>query len=73
MTLPRSKPSERAPARPRGTTDAKLWLDIREGLVFILRDPYLIKAILHLSIAAMTLQMLAALGPEFVSSVLGLA
>jgi len=74
MTLPRSKASD---ARARKATNEQpmraLWLDIREGLVFILRDPYLIKAILHLSIAAMTLQMLAALGPEFVTSILGLS
>jgi MFS family permease len=51
----------------------RLWADIREGLVFILQDPYLIKAILHLSIAAMTIQMLAALGPEFVTNVIDLS
>jgi MFS family permease len=74
MTLPKSRASE---ARAQRASDAqpmqRLWHDIREGLVFILRDPYLIKAILHLSIAAMTIQMLAALGPEFVTSILDLS
>jgi MFS family permease len=72
LTLPKSKPRVRDLSASAGSQVEKLWADIREGLVFILRDPYLIKAILHLSIAAMTLQMLAALGPEFISSVLGL-
>ena len=74
MTLPKSRPSvERALKATSSQPMHRLWLDIREGLVFIFRDPYLIKAILHLSIAAMTIQMLAALGPEFVTMVLGLA
>ena len=68
MTLPNSRPStERVVKASNAKPMKRLWLDIREGLVFILRDPYLIKAILHLSIAAMTIQMLAALGPEFVT------
>jgi hypothetical protein len=74
MTLPDSRPTtERAVRASSARPMQRLWLDIREGLVFILRDPYLIKAILHLSIAAMTIQMLAALGPEFVTGVLGLS
>jgi hypothetical protein len=74
MTLPRSKPSMKRIARAESAKPMhRLWADIREGLVFILRDPYLIKAILHLSIAAMTIQMLAALGPEFVTEVIGLS
>jgi MFS family permease len=73
MTLPDSRPSEERAVRAEASQPTKrLWLDIREGLVFILHDPYLIKAIIHLSIAAMTIQMLAALGPEFVTCVLGL-
>ena len=73
MTLPKSRPSiERVRKATAAQPMQRLWNDIREGLVFILRDPYLIKAILHLSIAAMTIQMLAALGPEFVTRVLGL-
>jgi MFS family permease len=74
MTLPKSQASaERAVRATEAQPTKRLWMDIREGLVFILRDPYLIKAIVHLSIAAMTIQMLAALGPEFVTGVLGLS
>ena len=50
----------------------RLWADIREGLVFILRDPMLMKAIAYLTLAATTFLMLAALGPEFITGVIGL-
>jgi hypothetical protein len=74
MTLPKSQPNiERIRKASSERPMQGMWGDIREGLVFIFRDPYLIKAIIHLSIAAMTIQMLAALGPEFVSGTLGLA
>lgn len=74
MTLPPSRASNQRIARAESARPMqRLWADIREGLVFILHDPYLIKAILHLSIAAMTIQMLAALGPEFVTGVIGLS
>jgi MFS family permease len=46
--------------------------DIREGLVFILQDPGLMKAIGHLTLAATTFLMIAALGPEFVTQIIGL-
>lgn len=51
----------------------RLWADIREGLVFIRRDPMLMKAIAYLTMAATTFLMVAALGPEFVTGVIGLA
>ena len=74
MTLPRSKASVDRLSRASGAQPMKgLWADVREGLDFIVRDPYLVKAIFHLSIAAMTIQMLAALGPEFVTDVIGLS
>ena len=74
MTLPRSKASANRLGRVSGAQPMKgLWADVREGLDFIFRDPYLVKAIFHLSIAAMTIQMLAALGPEFVTDVIGLS
>ena len=50
----------------------RLWCDIEEGLVFILHDPVLIKAIAYLTLAATTFLMVAALGPEFITSVIGL-
>jgi MFS family permease len=74
MTLPRSQPNiERVRKASSAQPMQGMWGDMREGLVFIFRDPYLIKAIIHLSIAAMTIQMLAALGPEFVAGTLDLA
>lgn len=50
----------------------RLWSDIREGLVFIVRDPMLIRAIGYLTLASTTFLMVAALGPEFISTVIGL-
>lgn len=51
---------------------ARLWQDIKESLVYILQDPLLMKAIGHLTLAATTFLMVAALGPEFVTGVVGL-
>ena len=65
------------PAPPRAASvDShpmlRLWADIREGLVFILQDPVLMRAIAYLTLAATTFLMVASLGPEFVTSVIGL-
>ena len=72
LTLP---PTPVAP-RAAGNDDAhpmwRLWGDVKEGLVFILQDPILMKAIAYLTLAATTFLMVAALGPEFVTSVIGL-
>jgi len=51
---------------------ARLWEDIKEGLVYILQDSMLMRAIGHLTLAATTFLMVAALGPEFVTGVVGL-
>lgn len=50
----------------------RLWSDMKEGLVFILQDPALMRAIGYLTLASTTFLMVATLGPEFVSSVIGL-
>jgi len=50
----------------------RLWADIKEGLVFILQDPMLMRAIGYLTLASTTFLMVAALGPEFISTVIGL-
>lgn len=50
----------------------RIWLDIREGVVFILRDRELIKAIAYLTLAAVTFLLVATLGPEFITNVIGL-
>lgn len=73
LSLPSTPPARTAPAR---TGDAhpmrRLMGDIREGLVFILQDPILMKAIAHLTLAATTFLMVAALGPEFITGIIGL-
>jgi MFS family permease len=71
MTLPPTpvpKRAEYAGERPM----QRLWTDIREGLLFILRDPLLMKAIAHLTLAASTFLMVATLGPDFITQIIGL-
>ena len=51
----------------------RLWSDMKEGLVYILQDPALMRAIGYLTLASTTFLMIAALGPDFVTSVIGLA
>ncbi len=51
---------------------SRLWVDLKEGLIFILQDPTLMRAIGYLTIASTTFLMLASLGPEFVTTVIGL-
>ncbi len=46
--------------------------DVKEGLVVILGDPLLVRAIAYLTLAAMTFLMVAALGPNFITQVIGL-
>ena len=46
--------------------------DMGEGLAYIRRDGVLVKAIAYLSLAAATFMMIAALGPDFVTGVIGL-
>jgi MFS family permease len=46
--------------------------EAREGLGFVAERPLLIKSIIYLTLATTTYLMIAALGPEFISSVLGL-
>ena len=46
--------------------------DMKEGLVFILQDPALMRAIGYLTLASTTFLLVATLGPEFVTSVIGL-
>ena len=46
--------------------------DVREGLVFIKQDPILTRAIAYLTLATTTFMLVAALAPQFVSTVVGL-
>jgi hypothetical protein len=50
----------------------RLWSDMKEGLVFILQDPALMRAIGFLTVASTTFLMIAALGPDFITGVIGL-
>ncbi|MGB3304984.1 MAG: MFS transporter [Thermomicrobiales bacterium] len=51
---------------------SRLWTDLKEGLIFILQDPTLMRAIGYLTLASTTFLLLASLGPEFVTAVIGL-
>jgi MFS family permease len=50
----------------------KVMADVKEGLRYILDDPYLIKAIAYLTIAQSTFLMVAALGPTFITTRIGM-
>jgi len=72
MTLP-STPVTAVPVRLSSqSATGRLWADIKEGLVFILQDPMLMRAIGYLTLASTTFLMVAALGPEFITAVIGL-
>lgn len=51
----------------------QIWSDIREGLDYIRQDPILIKAIAYLTFATTIFMLIAALAPNFVATVVGLA
>jgi MFS family permease len=72
MTLP-SMQSAMRPAEHVTTAPVKrLWADIKEGLVFILQDSFLMRSIVYLTLAATTFLMVATLGPAFITSEIGL-
>jgi len=50
----------------------KVLADVKEGLTYILNDPYLVKAITYLTISQSTFLMVAALGPTFITMEIGL-
>lgn len=52
---------------------ARIWIDIREGLVFIRQDKILTKVIAYLTFATTVFMLIAALAPNFVATVVGLA
>ncbi len=72
MTLPPTPVPPRVHDEGAAHPMHRLWCDIREGLVFILQDPFLMKAIAHLTLAAATFLMVAALGADFITTVIGL-
>ena len=73
FTLPRT-PRIISTVDDMGSTPMqRLWGDMKEGLVYILKDPALMKAIGYLTLASTTFLTIATLGPDFVTSVIGLA
>ncbi|MDQ4044719.1 MAG: MFS transporter, partial [Chloroflexota bacterium] len=70
MTIPPTP--VRAVKVPGGLTWSVVMSDIKEGLVYILQDPILMRAIGYLTMAQTTFLMIAALGPEFITGVIGL-
>lgn len=72
FTLPRTHIAARPPENFDMPPMQRLWSDVREGLVFILQDPALMRAIGYLTLASTTFLMIATLGPDFVSGIIGL-
>jgi MFS family permease len=70
--LPATPTPERIKPPELNSPMARLWGDMKEGLVFILQDPALMRAIGYLTVASTTFLMLAALGPDFITGVIGL-
>lgn len=71
LLLPRTPPVARADTSE--TAALRRFVDeAREGIVFVLQSPILIKAIVYLTLATTTYLMIAALGPEFIVTVLKL-
>jgi MFS family permease len=50
----------------------RIWADVREGFVYIGQDPILVKAIAYLTFATTVFMLVAALAPNFVTTVVGL-
>ena len=73
MTLPAAATAPRKARAGDAHPMRRLVADIREGLDFILQDRVLLKAITYLTLAATTFLMVASLGPEFITNVIGLA
>ena len=72
MTLPSMPPIMRPLDHVTAAPMKRLWSDIKEGLVYILQDAFLMRAIVYLTLAATTFLMVATLGPAFITSEIGL-
>jgi MFS family permease len=72
MTLPPTPAPERVPSATLAPMQ-RLRDEIVEGLVFVYQDPALMRAIGYLTIASTTFLMVATLGPEYITSVIGLS
>lgn len=72
FTLPRTPRPEPLSVATDAPPMQRLWADMKEGLVYILQDPALMKSIGYLTLASTTFLTIATLGPEFITSVIGL-
>ncbi len=72
MTIPETPVVAVAAGTQSLSPTRRLFSDMKEGLVFILQDPALMRAIGYLTLASTTFLLVATLGPEFVTSVIGL-
>lgn len=72
MLLPSTPPLPRPLSPGENQPFRQFAREAREGLVFILQRPVLIKAITYLTFATTTYLMIAALGPDFIATVLKL-
>jgi MFS family permease len=72
FTLPRTAKPDHGPVDSEISPMHRLWSDMKEGLVYILQDPALMKAIGYLTLASTSFLTIATLGPDFVTSVIGL-
>lgn len=72
MTLPSMESAQRPKDHVTAAPMKRLSADIKEGLVFILQDSFLMRAIVYLTLAATTFLMVATLGPDFITSQIGL-
>ena len=73
MTLPKAAPRAALLTAGDAGPFRRLLADVREGLIYILDDPLLMRAIAYLTIASTSFMLVAALGPAFVTRVIGLA
>ncbi len=71
LTIPSTPPVEQVTDSEQGTAE-RILNEMREGVMFILRSPILMKAIAYLSLATASYLMIAVLGPGFVTGVLRL-
>lgn len=73
FTLPRTPKAVQVDEAENISPMQRLWADMKEGLVYILQDPALMKAIGYLTLASTTFLTIATLGPDFVTTVIGLS
>jgi MFS family permease len=71
--LPKMPLPVRVTSATRVSRTRQMWLDIKEGLAFIAQDRILVKVIGNLTFATTVFMLVAALAPNFVSTVIGLA